>query len=233
MRVSKLGRKWILIGAEDTWAGRRTFPTKWKAEVAMEVIGKGGRVSDYFAKAREQGGPRVSGSSTATGTVTGDWTRFRKLPHSIEVDFHYSDFGPRELPYWEAMDNIRKEAMEALVKAYELGLSYVIFTHGSSTSGPGKSTARSEIRGLIKSTQSTPYIIKSKSIQHGTVFVAAIRPNPNAPRLPEIPDCPKCHSDQIEMRANVGGAGRFKCDRKGCKHLFTWFEWKQAGTETP
>jgi len=230
MRVAKSGRKWILIGAEDSWAEKRSFPTKWKAEVAMEVIGKGGRVSDYFAEARKVGRSRPGQDSASVG---GDWKRFRTLPHSIEVDFHYSDLGPRELPYWKAMDNIGKEAMEALVKAYELGLSYVIFTHGSSTSGPGKSTARSEVRGLIKSTQSTPYVIKSKSIQHGTVFVAAIRPNPIAPRLPEIPDCPKCHSDQIEMRANVGGAGRFKCDRKGCKHLFTWFEWKQAGTETP
>ena len=31
----------------------KKFPTKWKAEVALEVFKKGGRVSDYWNAARE------------------------------------------------------------------------------------------------------------------------------------------------------------------------------------
>jgi len=32
---------------------RKKFPTKWKAEIAMNVFKEGGRVSDYWEKARK------------------------------------------------------------------------------------------------------------------------------------------------------------------------------------
>lgn len=108
----------------------------------------------------------------------GDWTQYRKLPGLVEVDFHYSDFGERDIPYWEAMDNIRATALDALKSAFEEGKSFVLFTHGSSTSGPGQTTARSQVRGLMKSPDATPYIVRKKCIQHESVFVAAIRPAP-------------------------------------------------------
>ena len=75
---------------------------------------------------------------------------------------------PSDHPAWQ-------KAFEALKDAYQQGLSYVIFTHGHSTSRPGQTTARSQIRKLMRSKSATPYMIRSESIQHESVFVAAIR----------------------------------------------------------
>ena len=107
----------------------------------------------------------------------GDWTQYRKLPQAIEVDFHYSDFGPREVPYDEAMDAVWTTAFEAIQKAYNQGVQYVIFRHGWSTSRRGNTTTRSQIRKLMRSRDATPYIRRSACIQHESVFVAAIRPS--------------------------------------------------------
>lgn len=122
---------------------------------------------------------------------SGDWTQYRKLQPSIEIDFHYSEYGQREVSYWEAMDRAWNEALGALKRAYQEGMPYVIFTHGSSTSRLGKTTARSQVRTLMRSKDATPYIIRSECIQHETVFVAAIRPNPNV--QPEV--VPKTRED--------------------------------------
>src|SRR5262249_39802350 len=111
---------------------------------------------------------------------SGNWTQYRQLPNSFEVDFHDAEHRPRRIPYWEAMDNVWGEAFEALERAYHQGVRYVIFTHGSSTSRPGRTTARSQIRKLMRSRHATPYIRRSECIQHETVFVAAIRPKPSA-----------------------------------------------------
>jgi hypothetical protein len=78
------------------------------------------------------------------------------------------------------MGNVWERAFEALRGAHEQGAKYVLFTHGSSTSRLGKTTARSQVRGLMRSKEATPYILRSKCIQHDTVFVAAIRPKPKA-----------------------------------------------------
>jgi hypothetical protein len=110
---------------------------------------------------------------------SGSWTQYRQLPSLIEIDFHHSGYEPREMPYEEAMGNVWHDALEALRTAYQQGKRYVLFTHGSSTSRPGKTTARSQVRGLMRSKEATPYICRSECIQHETVFVAAIRPNPN------------------------------------------------------
>jgi hypothetical protein len=83
-------------------------------------------------------------------------------------------------PYWERMDSVWDRALEALEKAQEQGVSYVLFTHGWSTSSPGKTTARSQVRKLMRSPTATPYILRSECIQHESVFVAAIRPKPAA-----------------------------------------------------
>jgi len=53
MNIEKVGRKWIVKGEGDGWIYKKTFPTKWKAEVAMEVFKDGGRISDYWTKQRE------------------------------------------------------------------------------------------------------------------------------------------------------------------------------------
>src|ERR1035437_9916430 len=51
-----------------------------------------------------------------------------------------------------------------------------MFLHGWSTSRPGNTTSRSQVRKLMQSKESTPYIVRRDCIQHDTVFVAAIRP---------------------------------------------------------
>ncbi len=110
---------------------------------------------------------------------SGNWTKYRDLPGThIEVDFHYSDDGPRECSYQEAMGEVYDVALSNIREAYENGMEHVIFIHGWSTSRRGNTTARSIVRRLMRSKESTPYIIKAHSIQHETVFVAAIRPNP-------------------------------------------------------
>ncbi len=106
----------------------------------------------------------------------GDWKRFRDLPGVREVDFHWSDDGPREVDYWEAMEEVHRVALNALKNAQaDPDINYVLFTHGWSTSGPFKMTARSVIRSLMRGKESTPYIVKAKSIQHDSVFVAAMK----------------------------------------------------------
>jgi len=105
---------------------------------------------------------------------TGDWEQYRKLQPLIEVDFHLGHRA-REVLYCEAMDKVRHQALEALKKAQQKGIRYVLFTHGWSTSRPGNATARSEIRRLMRSKEATPYIIRKECIQHEAVFVAIIR----------------------------------------------------------
>ena len=127
---------------------------------------------------------------------TGDWTQFRKLPHSVELDFHSSEQGPREVPYGEAMGEVGETAQEAIRRAYEIGLKYVIFTHGHSTSRRGETTARSQVRQLIKSQDATPYILRRDCIQHFSCFVVAIRENPSS-QLPQLA-CPRCESVELK-----------------------------------
>ena len=92
----------------------------------------------------------------------------------LTVDFH-SGYRPREKAYGELMGEVYETALNALKKAQREGYEYVLFTHGSSTSRPGTTTSRSMVRGLMRSKESTPYVVKSKCVQHETVFLAAIR----------------------------------------------------------
>ncbi len=109
---------------------------------------------------------------------TGDWTQYRGKG-VMEVDFHPEEvdrgWGPR-LPYHERMAEVHNTTLAALRDAYESGSKRVLFRHGSSTSRRGKQTSRSEVRGVMRSKEATPYICRRDCIQHETVFVAAIRP---------------------------------------------------------
>jgi hypothetical protein len=42
-------------------------------------------------------------------------------------------------------------------------------------SRPGKTTARSVVRGFMRSKEATPFVVKVDCIQHNTVFIAKIR----------------------------------------------------------
>ncbi len=115
----------------------------------------------------------------------GSWTRYRELPDSFAVDFHKPDADEAAddeddyLPYAVRMAEVHQRAIEALRTAFTEGYQHVIFLHGSSTSGPGMTTSRSVVRKLIRDKEATPYILRSRCIQHYSVFVAAIRPNPD------------------------------------------------------
>jgi hypothetical protein len=95
----------------------------------------------------------------------GDWKRFRALPNSIEVHFHWSERGGEKGDYDERMSEVRDAALNALNSAQENGTSYIIFTHGASTSGLGKTTAPSVVRKLMRSSAATPYIDRCQCVQ--------------------------------------------------------------------
>jgi hypothetical protein len=108
----------------------------------------------------------------------GNWTdlRERLKPAPCEVDYHADSNEPDGLAYHERMDRAYHEALESLKEAQADGVPWVMFRHGSSTSRRGAITYRSQIRKLMRSKETTPYIIRRECIQHSSVFVAAIRP---------------------------------------------------------
>jgi hypothetical protein len=107
---------------------------------------------------------------------SGNWTRFRELPgKQKELDFHRSG-ETREKPYETVMAEIKDEVLDALKEAQESRLTWVLFTHGWSTSQGWKhTTARSVIRGIMRSPAATSFIVRRECIQHDSVFVARIR----------------------------------------------------------
>lgn len=108
---------------------------------------------------------------------TRNWIEYRALPGVIEVDFH---FAPHESlgTFHDNVQKGRERTLTALVNAQRKSNSYVLFTHGCSTSGPGRMSMRSVVRGVMRSKDVTPFIVRSSCIQHTSVFVAAIRPVP-------------------------------------------------------
>jgi len=104
----------------------------------------------------------------------GDWKDLRNLPGLREVDFHFGSGQRGE--FWKNMTEVADIVEKALRDAQTEGSKYVMFNHGHSTSRPGRTTARSIVRDRMRSKEATPFIIKNQSIQHDTVFVAAVRP---------------------------------------------------------
>lgn len=117
--------------------------------------------------------------------VQGDWTELRG-PGVLEVDFHRAEPGSRATGGWRAfednMERVREEALAALQRAQQEGYSAVLFTHGWSTSRPGKRSSRSVIRALIRGRDATPFVDRSQCKQHPAAFLAAIRPCPKRER---------------------------------------------------
>jgi len=104
-----------------------------------------------------------------------NWTDYRKLPDLMEMDFHWS----KEISsgnYYENMELVYRTTLKCLKMAQDNNKQYLLLTHGWSTSRPGNTTARSQIRTLMRSKEATPFIIRKDCIQHDSVFLAAIRP---------------------------------------------------------
>jgi len=110
----------------------------------------------------------------------GDWKRYREqfaLTSADEVDLHFGRRDPH-VPYWEVMNDVVALVEERLREAQKNGRPYVMFVHGWSTSRPRQTTARSMVRGFMRSPEATPLIERSGCIQHETVFIAQVRLGP-------------------------------------------------------
>ena len=104
----------------------------------------------------------------------GDWIEYRNLSGLKEIDLHFA--GEESVgSYWENMAQIKKLTLNALYQAQEEGVQHLLFKHGWSTSRRGNTTSRSVVRGVMRSKEATPYIIRKECIQHDSVFVAKIR----------------------------------------------------------
>jgi hypothetical protein len=107
----------------------------------------------------------------------GNWTDLRKhlgAPED-EIDLHFGRRDPHT-PYGNVMAEVAELVEKKLRQAQESGRPYVLFVHGRSTSRPGQTTARSVVRGFMRSSAATPLIERSGCIQHATAFLAKIRP---------------------------------------------------------
>jgi hypothetical protein len=108
---------------------------------------------------------------------SGDWTQYRSmlsLAQCDEVDLHFGK-RDRSTSYEDAMAEITAIVERSLCEARRQGRSYVMFVHGNSTSRPGKTTARSQVRNFMRSKAATPLIERKYCIEHVTVFVAKVR----------------------------------------------------------
>lgn len=115
---------------------------------------------------------------------TGNWTQYR-VGHQADAP-NYHHYGQRsDEPYQNRMYAVYEGALEALKQAFEAGYESIIFEHGRSTSRNGKTTARSQIRSLMRSKDATPYIDRKRCIQHDSVFVAVFKARTDTP--PELP----------------------------------------------
>jgi hypothetical protein len=99
------------------------------------------------------------------------------LSKSDEINLHFGKRDPSLMSYQEAMAGVTDLVVASLEQARRKGRSYVMFIHGSSTSRRGKTTARSQVRGFMRSKDATPLIDRSGCIQHETVFVARLKPD--------------------------------------------------------
>jgi hypothetical protein len=109
----------------------------------------------------------------------GPWVRYRAelgLSPSDEVDLHFGKRDPKVMTFRQAMDGITAIVVASLKEARRNGRPYVVFIHGSSTSRRGKTTARSQVRGFMRSKEATPLIDRGECIQHVTVFIAKLKP---------------------------------------------------------
>ena len=108
----------------------------------------------------------------------GDWITYRErfgLSKADEIDLHFGRRDRNVASYDEAMADVEQLITHSLRKAQDNGRPYLMFIHGHSTSRPGQTTARSVVRGFMRSKEATPFVVKAYCIQHPTVFVAKIR----------------------------------------------------------
>ena len=106
--------------------------------------------------------------------VSGPW---ETLPGEV-YDLHWSKYRDGR-SFGDHMADVSEFVTERIHDAYKRGVDYVSFTHGYSTSGPFKTSSRSIVRAIIRSKDTTPYILRSECVQHTSYMIVRIRPNPS------------------------------------------------------
>src|SRR5262245_252762 len=104
----------------------------------------------------------------------GDWTALRAefdLTSEDELDLHLGRRDPH-VPFENVMADVETRTKKKLIEAQKNNRPYVMIVHGSSTSRPGRTSARSVVRKFMRSKDATPLIERSRCIQHETVFLA-------------------------------------------------------------
>lgn len=107
----------------------------------------------------------------------GNWIALRDLG-VVEINLHVDDRRPHGVSYQDVMYETYREAKKALIEHQATGVKAVLFVHGHSTSRSGSTTKRSMIRRLMRSKESTPFIIRKDCVEHETAFLAVLRPLP-------------------------------------------------------
>jgi hypothetical protein len=107
---------------------------------------------------------------------SGNWKRYRR-PDCREVDLHFGKRDPLVKTFAQAMAEVTELVERSLREAQRDGCPYVMFRHGRSTSRRGKVTARSQVRGFMRSAKATPLIQRDLCIQHEAIFLAKVRPS--------------------------------------------------------
>ena len=109
----------------------------------------------------------------------GDWKEYRVRFHLTaedEIDLHFGRRSAPELSYAGAMHQVEALVEERLLRARLEGRPHLMFLHGRSTSNGWKgATARSVVRGFMRSRKATLLIERKVCVQHETVFVAKVR----------------------------------------------------------
>lgn len=59
MKVIRTGKKWKIEGNGEGWIFNRTFPRKFKAEIALKVYQDGGNLKQYWKESRDYAASRV------------------------------------------------------------------------------------------------------------------------------------------------------------------------------
>jgi hypothetical protein len=104
-----------------------------------------------------------------------NWESYRR-PDCLEVDLHFGKRDPLVKSFAQAMAEITELVERTLREAQQDGRPYIMFIHGRSTSRRGKVTARSQVRGFMRSPKATPLVQRDQCIQHETIFLAKVRP---------------------------------------------------------
>jgi len=107
-------------------------------------------------------------NETTPQEETTEWRKLCRDLNYLRVDIPLS--GPN---YHDTLSRAHQIALDGLKQAQKEGYDYLLLVHGHGS--PGQTTPASIVRKLIRSKESTPYVIKLRSKKYDDVLLAAIR----------------------------------------------------------